>query len=113
MMLERLFNKYGRTVRVISYDESWQGELYRAFIQPLRYKNKMYLEDKRVALGIGDMSYYLYLGPAGHDLSVLDADEYMLKSGNEKYIVTRAERLYYSDGIAYIWAVIKRVKEEE
>ena len=110
-MIPKLLKKYGQPVK-LDWPDGTSTESY-ALIEPLRYKNKMYLEDKRVALGIGDMSYYLYLGPAGHDLSVLDADEYMLKSGNEKYVVTRAERLYYSDGIAYIWAVIKRVKEEE
>ncbi|MBO4339588.1 MAG: hypothetical protein K5755_03040 [Clostridiales bacterium] len=113
MTLDRLFDKFGRSVRVTSVDESWQGDLYRAFIQPLRYKNKMYLEDKRVPLGIGDMSYYLYLGPASFDLTTVDEDEYMLKSGNEKFFITRAEKLYFSDSVCYIWAVIKRFKEEE
>jgi hypothetical protein len=113
MTLDRLFNQFGRRVSVISEDESWQSEQFRAFIQPLRYKNKMYLEDKRVTLGIGDMSYYLYLGPSDHDLTELDTDEYLLKTDGEKYILTRAEKLYFSDSVAYIWAVIKRVKEEE
>jgi hypothetical protein len=113
MTLNRLFEKFGRRVRVASVDESWQGNLYRAFIQPLRYKNKMYLEDKRVPLGIGDMSYYLYLGPASHDLTTVDPDEYMLKADDEKFFITRAERLYFSNDVSYIWAVIKRAKEEE
>lgn len=113
MTLDRLFNQFGRRVRVASVDESWQGEQFRAFIQPLRYKNKMYLEDKRVPLGIGDMSYYLYLGPAEHDLSELDDDEYIVRTDGEKFFVTRAERLYVSDTVAYIWAVLKRIKEED
>lgn len=113
MTLDRLFENYGRRVRVCSTDEQWQGELFYAFIQPLRYKNKMYLEDKRVPLGIGDMSYYLYLGPAGHDLTAVDEDEYMLKTDNESFYITRAEKLYFSDSVSYIWAVIKRFKEEE
>ncbi len=113
MTLKSLFEKYGRRIRVVSADESWQGEQFRAFVQPLRYKNKMYLEDKRVPLGIGDMSYYLYLGPAEHDLTALARDEYMLKADNESFFVTRAEKLFYSDSVAYIWAVLKRTKEEE
>lgn len=113
MTLDRLFEQYGRTVRVASSDDSWQGAQFRAFIQPLRYKNKMYLEDKRVTLGIGDMSYYLYLGPAVHDLSALDNEEYVVKAGEDRYSVTRAEKLYYSDSAVYIWAVLRRIREEE
>lgn len=113
MTLNRLFDTFGRRVRIASVDDSWQGELFHAFIQPLRYKNKMYLEDKRVPLGIGDMSYYLYLGPAEYDLTAVDEDEYMLRTDNESFFITRAEKLYFSDSVSYIWAVIKRSKEEE
>ena len=113
MTLNRLFENYGRRVRLTAVDENWQGEIFHAFIQPLRYKNKMYLEDKRVPLGIGDMSYYLYLGPAEHDLTQVDTDEYMLKTDNESFYITRAEKLWFSNDVSYIWAVIKRVKEEE
>ena len=112
MTLNRLFDRFGRNVRIVSVDETYQGNLYRAFIQPLRYKNKMYLEDKRVPIGIGDMSYYLYLGPTGYDLTDIDEDEYMLETDFEKYFITRAEKLYFSDTDVYIWAVIRRAKEE-
>jgi len=113
MTLHALFKQFGRRVNVKKVDNTWESELYRAFIQPLRYKNKMYLEDKRVPIGIGDMSYYLYLGPAEHDLSVLDNDEFLLRSDNESFLITRAERIYIKDEIAYIWAVLKKTKEEE
>ena len=73
----------------------------------------MYLEDKRVPLGIGDMSYYLYLGPAEHDLSLVDNDSFLVRTDGESYVITRAERLFVSDSVAYIWAVLKRTREEE
>jgi len=113
MTLNRLFDRFGRYVRLVSVDGTYQGDLYKAFIQPLRYKNKMYLDDKRVPIGIGDMSYYLYLGPARQDLTDVDNDEYMIETDYESYYITRAEKLWFSDSDVYIWAVIRRVKEEQ
>ncbi|MBE6835892.1 MAG: hypothetical protein E7515_06560 [Ruminococcaceae bacterium] len=113
MTWKKIFELFGRRIRIKKNDESWQSENFYAFVSPLRYKNKMYLEDKRVPIGIGDMSYYLYLGPAEHDLTVLNEDEYMLFTDSESFFITRAERIYVSDSVSYIWAVLKRVKEEE
>ena len=44
-----VFQKYGRSVFLS--DEGWNSPVFRAFLQPLRYKNKMYLECAYTEIG--------------------------------------------------------------
>lgn len=41
--LQALIERYGRSVS-LSMEDGWHSPQFRALIQPLRYKNKMYLE---------------------------------------------------------------------
>ena len=111
MTLKGLFRKTGRLCQVCSCDGEWHSELYNAVIQPLRYKNKMYLEDKRLELGVSDMSYYLYLGPANHDLSELNTNDYLVRADSRDFFITRAEKVYLGKNVFYIWAVLRRKTE--
>ncbi|MDR1464916.1 MAG: hypothetical protein LBJ11_06425, partial [Oscillospiraceae bacterium] len=54
--------------------DGWRSAGYGAFLQPLRYKNKMYLGGVNTRIGFNREGYYLYLGPAGHDLTKLGRD---------------------------------------
>lgn len=111
MTLNSLFGKAGRPVQIRACDGEWHTELYNAVIQPLRYKNKMYLEDKRLPLGISDMGYYLYIGPASHDLTAIDRNNYIVRAGSKDFFITRAERVYLGDRVFYIWAVLRQKME--
>ena len=42
MTIGSIFERYGRDV-TLNGPDNWSSETYGAFIQPLRYKNKMYL----------------------------------------------------------------------
>ena len=59
-----LMERYGRAVRILSPEENAAAIDCRAFVQPLRYKNKMYLNGVYLPSGYDDGRHYLYLGPA-------------------------------------------------
>ncbi len=90
-----------------------QGEILnemQAFICPLRYKNKMYLYGVNTEIGFNPEGYYLYIGPP--EIS-LEGENGYIESGGEKYRIDRNERVYLGSEVLYIWAIIRRMTEEE
>ena len=71
MNISRLINRYGNTVHITGGD-SWKSPSFKAFIQPLRYKTKLYMEGEHTPIGINRNDVYLYIGPAEHRLDKLD-----------------------------------------
>ncbi len=110
MTLTKIFNDYGREV-YLHGPQNWVSEKYHAFIQPLRYKNKMYLDGVNTAIGYNSQGHYLYIGPANHDLTGVNDSSTWIESDNVKYKVDRAEKVYYGNSVLYIWAIIKTIVE--
>lgn len=98
--------KYGSTVE-FSPDGKVYTASYKAFIQPLRYKNKMYLDGKHSEIGFIDNSYYLYLGPPEIDLCN-NTIYSRIKIGDLLYSITHAEMLSFAEENLYVWAIIRR-----
>lgn len=109
--LKKYVEKYGTTVS-LSSDGKVFGTPYRAFIQPLRYKNKMYLMGVRSKLGWIDQSHYLYIGPAEKDVAGLTSAA-RIRSQNENFYIVKAENVHLGDNIFYNWAVIRAVVEDQ
>lgn len=110
MNIDRLLRRYGRTVFLTGSD-GWKSEKFSAFIQPLRYKTKLYLSGEPTPIGINRNSVYLYIGPARHDLTKLDGSYRILDSEQNTYSVDRAEKIFVGDSFVYIWAVIRETSE--
>ena len=113
--LQALIERYGRSVS-LSMEDGWHSPQFRALIQPLRYKNKMYLEGVHTPIGIHDPGYYLYIGPAAHDVTKLGSmweEVWLNASGGERYQIDRAERVYLGEEALYIWAILRSVTEAE
>ena len=111
MQVKQFMNKYGRPVH-LRRDDGWQSERYGAFIQPLRYKNKMYLFGVNTRIGYNSQSHYLYIGPPDHNLENLDRSIW-LECDGVKFQIDRAEKVYNGSELFYIWAVIRTIEEEE
>ena len=110
-MIESVFNKYGRSAELICADGSTVKEM-RAFISPLRYKNKMYLYGVNTEIGYNSQGHYLYIGPPDPDLTACIEGEYISCMG-EKYRIDRAEKVYKGEEVFYIWAIIRVIVETE
>lgn len=105
-----LMQRYGRSVS-LSTEDGWHSPQFKAFIQPLRYKNKMYLEGVHTTIGIHDPGYYLYIGPAAHDVTRLGEDARLTAFGGEPYQIDRAERVYIGENTLFIWAILRSVTQ--
>lgn len=110
MNIEKMLNKFGNSVH-ISGSDGWQSPVFSAFIQPLRYKNKLYMTGDVTPLGINSNNVYLYIGPADHDLTKLDKSYKIHDRENSSYFIDRAEKIKVKDDIVYIWAVIRKLTE--
>ncbi|MBR3802704.1 MAG: hypothetical protein IKK37_04570 [Clostridia bacterium] len=109
MKVEPIFSKLGREVTLIDGSKIESG---KALIQPLRYKNKMYLDGVYTEIGFNSQGRYLYIGPPVPDLT-LASDTATVSSGDTSYRIDRAERVYNGNEVFYIWAIIRTIVEGE
>lgn len=109
MTLTSLFEKYGQEIAFKGAD-GWSTPIFGGFIQPLRYKNKMYLNGVNTVIGFNSQGHYLYIGPPDHDVSRLN-DEQWIESNSQKFTVDRSEKVYFKNEVVYIWAIIREIVE--
>ena len=110
MNITKMLNKYGCSVHISGAD-GYHSPLYKAFIQPLRYKTKLYLQGEHTPIGVNKNDVYLYIGPADHDLTKLDSTYRIHDKDDNRYMIDRAEKIMVQDTIVYIWAVIRKTTE--
>lgn len=109
MNLNAVFDSYGRAASFSSKNGDKLADM-RAFISPLRYKNKMYLYGVNTEIGYNSQGHYLYIGPPDPDLTAAEEGSYITCMG-EKYRVDRAEKVYKGNEVFYIWAIIRVIVE--
>lgn len=107
MKLENLMKRHGRAMCLRLPDGQASAAFY-GFIQPLRYKNKMYLAGVKTRIGYNSEGHYLYIGPPEYDLTVAGADT-LLSAGGVDYRIDRAEKVYRGAEVFYIWAIVRTV----
>ena len=105
--VKELITKYGDTVTV---SDGMGERTHKAIVEPLMYKNEMYLGGDVLPIGYLDKGHYLMTGPVG----ILDKnyEETVITHRNIKYIVKRAEVISASDEDIYTWAVLEMYGEE-
>ncbi len=108
-MTGRIFEKYGRQCEFITA-EGAEPEEMKAFISPLRYKNKMYLYGVNTEIGYNPEGYYLYIGPPSPDITGARSGSRII-CGGEPYRIDRAEKVYFGEKVFHIWAVIRKTTE--
>lgn len=100
--VDELFCTLGEDIKVSIDGKMTQT---KALIQPMRYKNKMYLEPERTELGFKDSECFLYLGPAEQDFTGKESST-VIESADRCYKVSRADRIALGGITQYIWAVL-------
>ncbi len=110
MITIALLQQYGREVSLCT--ENSVKHSFKALIQPLRYKNKMYLDGIYTEIGFNSQGHYLYIGPPDIDLTVAADGEFLTADGIS-YQIDRAEKVYNGDKVFYIWAIIRTIVEEK
>lgn len=107
MILYNLMNRHGRAMS-LHLPGGQESDTFYGFIQPLRYKNKMYLAGVNTQIGYNSEGHYLYIGPPEQDLTVAGADT-LLSAGGVDYRIDRAEKVYRGKEVFYIWAIVRTV----
>jgi hypothetical protein len=107
--IKHIMERFGRKARLCQPD-GLESESFGAFLQPLRYKNKMYLGGVNTRIGFNREGYYLYLGPPEHDLGQL-GQEAWIQCGSEKYTVDRTELVYFGQQPSHVWAIVRSMVE--
>ncbi len=104
-----LIRRFGCRIEVIKDGAS---KSLGAFIQPLRYKNKIYLDGSAITQGMYDGSHYLMIAPPELKFDG-DLDDYVIScpSMNERFTVRKVETYYLMDQPVYLWAVLGRFEE--
>lgn len=110
MNIDKIFYNFGVSIHIENQDD-WSSPVFNAFIQPLRYKNKLYMTGDFTPIGRNRQDVYLYIGPKNHDLTKFDSSYRICDSDGNAYMVERAEKINFKNEIVYIWAIIRKVAE--
>ena len=92
--------RYGCSVAIATGEKEVKT---KAFVEPLRYKNKVYVGGQYHYLGYKQSEKYLYIGSPEYSLS---ENATVIEMHNQKYIVKRCETYYADDRPVYVWAIL-------
>lgn len=101
-----VLSRYGNTVTI---RRGGRTEVVHAFVQPLRRRHRLYINDKVIPAGYFDNAYRLYIGDRNHHFSY--GDGAVLTCCGESYTVVTAEEFVVGDEAAYVWAILRPKKD--
>ncbi len=96
-----MLKRYGSKVTVCTQGKKISTN---AFIQPLRYKSKLYSDKSIGYYGYKDGRYYLYIGDA--DVEFSRDDEAIIETDGRRYYVHSNEVYYLDNNKLYTWAIL-------
>lgn len=91
---------YGEDIAVINDDDMVST---RAFVEPLRYRNVIYVGGEYRNLDMKHSEKYLYVGIP--DIPLVE-NKTIIERKDEKYFVKRVEKYYVKEQVAYTWAIL-------
>lgn len=99
-----LIKRFGCKIQV---DDGSDSRSYSAFIEPLRYKNKIYLDGTSLTQGFVDGSHWLMIAPPE---LVLDKplESYAIECAamDKRFMVKKCDTYYIEDKPIYLWAIL-------
>ena len=107
-IINKLFKTFGCPVMVYSQTSPPYASQSFGFMQPLRYKNKMYVDTQMTDLGLDDDGRYVYIGLPEPLLTARADNCRSLEMGQQKFSVIRAENVFHMGKAIYVWAIIKK-----
>jgi hypothetical protein len=99
-----IFEKYGSPV-VIESPSLAQPVTVKGFVQPMRYKNAMYLEGTHTPIGFDDGGHCLYIGSP--KLRVDRLVRPILIFNGVRYSFKSAEAYMLGERAAYVWGILQ------
>lgn len=103
--IRKMFSRYGRK---LSFKTKTEEIHFEAFLQPLRYKNKMYLSAVHGELGFDTLTKFLLLCPGDIELESVDGINVKLCIGGSDFSVDHCEKFCLGEDVLYNWAIVHR-----
>ena len=103
--------KYASSVKI---EKAGQTTYSKAFIQPLRRRHRLYINDKIIPSGYFDNQYVLYIGDPTHPLE-RGMNTFITHDG-QKYTVVTSEQFKVGKDIIYVWAILleyQKMREDD
>ena len=102
---EMIFENMGMLMKIVSDDNEHE---FKAVIQPLRYKNKIYLNGIPTELGYDSLKKYLLLCSHRVELESVDGINTFLIFDRKKFRVDHCEKVYFKGEPFYYWAIVHK-----
>ena len=98
------FTRFGRSMTL---DDGENDEIsFKGFLQPLRYKNKMYLAGKITEIGFDTLRKFVLICPAEVPIPGVVESGVVVKYKTSSFSVDHAEVVYLGDRPLYRWAIV-------
>ena len=97
--LDRVLERFGYTVLIT---KSGRTRAAKAFVQPLRRRHRLYINERYIPAGYFDNRYLLYIGSPAYPLE----EGMRVECGGEGYRVVTAEEYGSHNETVYIWAIL-------
>lgn len=97
----KLIEKHGIYLTLADGSFTW-----RAFVEPLRYKNKLYVEESSVPEGMINRTAYRYIGPPDIDLNKIAPRGTLISMGNTLVTVSHSEEVSFDGNPIYIYGIL-------
>ncbi|MCM1365267.1 MAG: hypothetical protein NC122_09040 [Faecalibacterium sp.] len=104
--VQKIFDKHGIDMSFICGMETTD---FKAFLQPLRYKNKIYIDGNITELRYENTRRFLLISPVDVDISGADGHESYLSDGIHEYSINHSELVCMGKAPAYRWSIIHYV----
>ena len=104
---KQFLDKFGLDMTMIYYATGDETH-FKAILQPLRYKNKLYLSHKPTELSYDTLQKYLLIADPDAPLDTIDDYAYKLYMGDVYFKVDHCEKVYFGKTPYYFWAVISK-----
>lgn len=108
--MKRAFKRYGSEMKI---EGNGEAQSFFGFLQPLRYKNKMYLGSVATALGYDNSRKFMLITLPEIDASICDGFEFSLVFEGETFSCDHREVEYISGKAVYAWAVVTKTGRKE
>lgn len=106
--IRRALERFGVDVKQLKGEEAVHT---KALIQPMRYKNKMFLDGQITPIGEVDESCFLYIGLPVDYLKEHDTTSQIFFQ-DKAFIIVKMETIYFGDQPAYTWAILRLLYQE-
>lgn len=102
-----LLRKRGVPLRIF-YEPTDEETVFYAFLQPLRYKNKLYLSHAPTELGFDTLQKYLMITSPDVPLESIDGFNRKLYFGDSYLKIDHYEKVYFGKKPYYFWSIVSK-----